>query len=215
MKDETISYDLIAKAQLFYAAMKYRNIQTPWMVTPTAIRATLPPTVRSIDSIFGSLVGSGEQGFIQMMLDGTLEPGRYQTTTPCFRDEAVIDEFTRPYFLKVELISYMPADPRADYEKLLNDAMSCFFQLSTAETFDAVHTTEGFDLFYRGVELGSYGIRQLGDHIWVYGTGLAEPRFSLALNRSEVEAETPSLPAIEDSSSDQIPLPFLSIPPVE
>jgi len=39
-------------------------------------------------------------------------------------------------------------------------------------------TAIGWDLNLYGQEIGSYGIRKLGGHHWVYGTGLAEPRFS-------------------------------------
>jgi hypothetical protein len=31
---------------------------------------------------------------------------------------------------------------------------------------------------YNGFELGSYGVRQYHDITWIYGTGIAEPRFS-------------------------------------
>jgi hypothetical protein len=34
-----------------------------------------------------------------------------------------------------------------------------------------------------GIELGSYGIRTVGNVSFAYGTGLAEPRFSYAINK--------------------------------
>lgn len=37
------------------------------------------------------------------------------------------------------------------------------------------------DIVFRGIELGSYGIREHKYLKWVYGTGLAEPRFSNVL----------------------------------
>jgi hypothetical protein len=42
-------------------------------------------------------------------------------------------------------------------------------------------TQEGSDLMYKGLELGSYGMRMTPDISIAYGTGLALPRFSLAL----------------------------------
>jgi hypothetical protein len=176
-----INYERIGKAQLFYKALGYANVETPWFVSQQACQATLPPDRKQILCTFGSLVGSGEQGFIQQMLDGTLEAGKYQTTTPCFRDEPEYNELTRQAFMKVELIWYMPDDPQAAYETVLNDALTCHFTVSHAELIDALQTDDGFDLMYNKIEIGSYGIRKMDKHIWVYGTGLAEPRFSLAL----------------------------------
>jgi hypothetical protein len=41
-------------------------------------------------------------------------------------------------------------------------------------------TNIGYDIVYRGMELGSYGIRedQFTNFKWIYGTGCAEPRLS-------------------------------------
>lgn len=39
-----------------------------------------------------------------------------------------------------------------------------------------------YDLEINNIEVGSYGIRQYKNLFWVYGTGLAEPRFSQAIN---------------------------------
>jgi hypothetical protein len=43
-----------------------------------------------------------------------------------------------------------------------------------------VKTEIGHDIELNGIEIGSYGWRQNQDIIWAYGTGLAEPRFSIA-----------------------------------
>lgn len=201
MIEDRISYERIGKAQLFYKALGYFNVDTPWMVSPQAIRATLPPTHISIDSVFGSLVGSGEQGFIQQMMSGELTPGKYQTTTPCFRDEKEYNDLTRKYFMKVELIWYMPEDVKTCYETVMNNALSCFFSISDQDTFEAMQTSEGFDIMLNGIEIGSYGVRQMGDHLWVFGTGLAEPRFSLAL----ASTRSPSVASVQASQSMETP----------
>ena len=184
MNQDVIDYSLIGQAQLYYKALGYTNIDTPWLVTPQAITATLPPNSMLVQSNFGCLVGSGEQGFIQMMIDGTLLPGKYQTSTPCFREEKEYNDFTRRSFFKTELIWYKPdTDLKTAYDAVLNNALSCFFEISNAETLNCVQTSEGFDICCNEVEIGSYGVRKWGDHIWVYGTGLAEPRFTLAVQR--------------------------------
>jgi len=184
MRTDTINYANISRAQAFYRALNYWNIDTPWMVSEPAIRATLPPGTTPFEVGTGQfLVGSGEQGFIQMMIDGTLVPGTYQTTTPCFRDEPVITELNRQTFLKVELISYMPVDLEAAYERMFNSALACFFEISDIETFEALKTEDGYDIMYDGIELGSYGVRKMDHHVWIYGTGIAEPRLSISTRR--------------------------------
>ena len=180
MPDDAISYRRIARAQEEYAAMGYRNIETPWMVSEEAIRVTLPPDCASFQSAGGSLVGSAEQGFIQMMLDGTLMPGRYQSTGPCFRDEKKLSDLTRRWFMKLELIHYMPAEE--DFSQVLRHAHYCMCMVAPhVRGLTLRRTPDGTDIEHCGIELGSYGVRRMGEHIWVYGTGLAEPRFSLAM----------------------------------
>ena len=203
-KIDLISYTRIGLAQAYYKALGYLNIETPWLVSPQAITATLPPDARLVQSNFGCLVGSGEQGFIQLMLDKKLEPGRYQTTTPCFRDEKEQTELTRPYFVKTELIWYMPSvEVRLAYETVLNNALNCFFEISDAEAFNAVQTNEGFDIVFNGIELGSYGVRKMEDHVWVFGTGLAEPRFSQVVQRHYGPNGYPQIDSSDDTSSGQ------------
>lgn len=45
-----------------------------------------------------------------------------------------------------------------------------------------VGTTDGYDITYKGIELGSYGMRKCEFLEWVYGTGCAEPRLSYCQN---------------------------------
>ena len=48
---------------------------------------------------------------------------------------------------------------------------------------DDERSDESYDIESNGIELGSYGIRQHENITWVYGTGLAEPRLSIAIKR--------------------------------
>lgn len=54
-----------------------------------------------------------------------------------------------------------------------------------------VETSAGWDVEVDGVEVGSYGHNELRDgdapFVWVYGTGLAEPRLSQAIARLKKE----------------------------
>lgn len=57
-----------------------------------------------------------------------------------------------------------------------------FFESELQTTIDLVETKEGFDLEYKGIELGSYGIRSCEYLTWIYATGCAEPRMSIVKN---------------------------------
>lgn len=186
---DRINYTRLGQAQTFYKGRGYTNVMTPWLVTPQAVRATLPISQSMIETVRGVLVTKGEQAFIQKMMEGQLEPGSYQTLTPCFQDAA---EHHSPYFygaddqhpysLQIELLVYKPDDARVAYEKMLNTVMECFFEISDVEVFDAIQTADGFDIAYNKIVLGSFGVRKMGDNLWVYGSGLIEPRFTLALH---------------------------------
>ena len=190
MKIDRIDYNRIAQAQAFYKGRGYQNIETPWMVTAQAVRRTLPLGKTMMETVRGVLVGSGEQGFIQSMMNGELEPGLYQTTTPCFQDASEHhDPFyygsddTHPWSQQIELICYNPeaSNLTKAYEKVLNDAIACCFEICDADSFNAVPTEDGYAIRYNEIILGTYGVRNMDNHTWIYGTGLIEPRFTLAL----------------------------------
>jgi seryl-tRNA synthetase len=174
-----INYARITHALDYYSAHGFVYKETPWVVSRKASEVTKPPDAENFSTLGGYLVASGEQGFIEQLLQG--EPlSRHVTVTPCFRNEPTIDDIHYHYFLKVELI-----DLNADKENLLRmlDTAQKFFEnyrhvsvLQTdtlGETFDIIDTETS-------IELGSYGIRRIdGVPPFIYGTGLAEPRFSV------------------------------------
>jgi hypothetical protein len=51
----------------------------------------------------------------------------------------------------------------------------------TSHAVDLVMTAEGYDLEIGGIEVGSYAARTADGMSWTCGTGLAEPRFSTAI----------------------------------
>lgn len=163
-----------------YSHLGYTKTCVPWMVSKEAIAATFNGTN---NAPFKDLhvVGSAEQSFIQLMLDGKLIPGAYSALTPCFRDEEVLDETHQNYFAKVELFSYLQDywDDRSILMSTITDAIQVMTEL-TKSNISVVKTDEGYDLELNGVEVGSYGIRKYKNFRWVYGTGLAEPRFTYA-----------------------------------
>ena len=119
------------------------------------------------------------------MLEGKLQYGKYVAASPCFRDEVKCDEIHFPYFFKVELISINSKSPEWDMDQCIDHAQD-FFTANCNDKIEIVKTKDGFDLNLNNIEIGSYGIRSYEGFQWVYGTGLAEPRFSQAKNEKSI-----------------------------
>lgn len=198
MKD--INYMLVAQAMALYQSRGFQPIEVPWMVPRNVARATHQGALVGVEvepyfdseghmaldaeSWYGAMIGSAEQGFVHMAECGQLKPGKYVSASPCFRVEREYEMgATQGQFFKVELIAIGP--DHADY------ALEMAEILAVAKTFMGVYahgleirnTEEGRDLFLNGLEVGSYGIRRYGEWGWAYGTGLALPRFSTALEK--------------------------------
>lgn len=174
----------LAEAQRFYERRGYRNVDVPWIVDPR-VDDELRPKDRNplVIPHSGHLPGSGEEGLVQLALDGWLRAGKYQTITPCWRLEPKFDETHLPYFLKLELIKIGDNDYRE-----LCDAAQEFMSLDVKVRSVASADGVGRDLEdLRGMELGSYGFRAAAGVVWSYGTGLAEPRYSMAQERDSRE----------------------------
>lgn len=194
-------YRHLIEAVHYYEKVGFKWLDVPWAVSKAAILITRPPHITEEPHHYNAggidffPVASAEQSFLQMQMDasnaGTPKTGSYVTMTPCFRNEAVLDELHQPYFMKVELISW-DRTTSEDLSKLIAGARLLF---EKTLWIDCVKNTdpdpigiEAYDLVtpHTGIELGSYGIREhpkVGR--WLYGTGLAEPRYSLALEREE------------------------------
>lgn len=175
-----LDFSVIAAAQKFYAGAGYEPKAVPWVIDESYVAETKPEGVNFYSTLGGVLVASAEQSFIQMMDAGWDVPGAYQATTPCFRDEEH-DETHLPYFLKTELFDNKTVTVTR-LEELIATALSFFNRYLPARvedmgdgTFDIVGSTSG-------VELGSYGIRERKSFRWVYGTGVAVPRFDYVRN---------------------------------
>ena len=178
----SIDWGRIGRAVHFYQQRGYLSAEVPWVVDPKFCAATYPHT-RTFTTEHGDLVGSAEQSFLALAAAGVLDMRKaYVGVSPCFRDNQPNDRFHNPYFLKVEL--YHP-EPR--YKTRLSacayDAAEFFRSEGAFPEFE--ETDEGWDINVGGIEVGSYGNREVYDHFWTYGTGLAEPRFSQALHLQE------------------------------
>lgn len=195
-----MDYDNIARSVDFYRSRGYHKVDAPWYVGMIAYYATRPEG--STDLVLMQIppggdepimcerpymVASGEQSFIQMMLDG-VHLQRAVCVTPCFRHEARVDRYHRRHFMKCELINAQDVD-EGHLIDMIHDA--CSFFESLRMTVRVVRTGDmSYDILekHSRSELGSYGIRELTvsgrpDRLrWIYGTGCAEPRTSTVIS---------------------------------
>jgi len=176
-----INWTRIAEAIEFYKQHGFEYIEVPWTVQPSTAMITLddPDYLDLITSNNECLVGSAEQGFLQLAREDRLPHVNYVACTPCFRVRDAQKNTPRthqPYFMKVELFSRCDNEHQAllASKEILNRAWK-FMERKP----ESIETDDGFDLVLNGVEVGSYGFKQYpGIGYWAYGTGLAEPRYS-------------------------------------
>jgi hypothetical protein len=177
---EVDSWVRLGQALRYYTSNGCKYVEVPWIVSPKTSAITKP--VHCQDYYHGSshvLVASAEQSFIELYPYCKDGGGIFVACTPCFRDEDYLDRTHQMYFHKVELFSTDPTQL-----EMVGWLAKNFFEntLGYRNKVDRLDTSDDtFDLMYRDIELGSYGIRTHEDKTWVYGTGLAEPRMTVAL----------------------------------
>jgi hypothetical protein len=190
-----IDYALISQAIGYYEQQGFQYIEVPWVVDDHAVNLTLPTGHTAMRCMDGPLVGSAEQSFFYMAREGRLPAGRYVAASPCFRDDKV-DAWHQRTFFKVELIDLVEQDmgwpgcfgADAMLEREMAEIALAFFQRfepsAIIERVPGPNVSDRghLDITLGGVELGSYGERASLGWSWTYGTGLAEPRFSMARN---------------------------------
>lgn len=187
-----IDWSRLARAVAFYTSRGYRYVEVPWLAPDDAVAITAPNRLWRMPAqcMGGTLIGSAEQGFLALSLDQTMGIGKFVSCSPCFRLAEDLDELHRTEFMKVELFRNDSTE-EADLFDLMADARAFFHTEIPSwlrSNLRTVTTLEGYDFDLGDIEIGSYGIRHdPANHLqWVYGTGVAEPRFSSAmqLNRS-------------------------------
>ncbi len=196
-----MDYGNIAKALEFYRTRGYIYMEdAPWMVDQPAYYATKPPEAqadvvkeREDGTARKYLVASGEQSFIQLMLEG--QPlKRAICVTPCYRVEKY-DALRRPAFMKAELINAHDVD-EGHLIHMVHEAASFFeqfFPVRIVKTSKNLLDEPTYDIIEKGtrIELGSYGIRRIKvgkqQLDWIYGTACAEPRLSTVIARHSRE----------------------------
>jgi hypothetical protein len=196
-----VNYGVIDRSIEYYKGRGFQRIEAPWLVTDGILDITKPADVaryvvqKEGGNVLGdgkrkSFVGSAEQSFVYLMTKGYLPTGLVQAVTPCIRNEP-FDETHVKYFVKNELIftgeELRTPHMQQVYVNRFVDWAHGFFvsQLkpNAHQHVKVVRTEIGQDIMYRDVEVGSYGARESAMFRWVYGTGVAEPRFSRIADR--------------------------------
>lgn len=180
-----ISYENIAKSVDYYDKCGFTQIETPWWVSEDTMMLTSPSDRASTDLLYKigknnkCLVASAEQGFLYLATKGHLAKGTYQSIGPCFRDEPWGPGRCN-YFMKNELI-IIDNTSETMLNFIIETAMAFFNTISDDPSHLHVLKTDiGVDIMYKEHEIGSYGIRHTPVLSYIYGTGIAEPRFSHA-----------------------------------
>lgn len=178
-----IDYRKIADSIEYFENSGFARIESPWTVTKKIAQITAPENASywSISEKNKVLVASGEQSFLYLYLKGFLPKGRFQSVTPCFRDE-LFDKIHTKYFIKNELIDTENVT-EDNLVAIINDAARFFANYTSTDNIEIVdNDSGGMDIEINGIEVGSYGIRSCEYLKWIYATGCAEPRLTYAVN---------------------------------
>ena len=193
---ETVDYNLLNKALKYFSKRGFKQVEVPWRVSKEAIEGTFNSR-ESFKSDDKFLIGSAEQGFLELYLQNKLTSNQLMSVSPCFRNE-LEDYFHQQEFMKLELICFL--DKLADLDFRFNDEYSNVkrlvisfiikkLKIKTSNIFilgtNESNSIYSEDILVNGIEYGSYGIRQFQDKYYIYGTGIALPRASKILKSIE------------------------------
>lgn len=189
-----IDYEMIGDAVNFYSAKGFARVESPWLVTKEIADITAPPGAstyivqKDTETKQKTFVASGEQSLLYIINKGFLPgDGKVQTVTPCMRNDP-FDETHTKYFMKLELMHYSTSDDLSSFanvDRMIDAALAyykCHVPQSDLKVVEVSGPSKTFDIVLDGVEIGSYGHRTCLFCNWIYGTGLAEPRFSRIVN---------------------------------
>lgn len=170
-----IDYAKIGAAQAYYSNLGYQECAVPWILSFEPYNATRPPNRKEFYCLDGYLNASGEQSFLELMIQG-IPLTKHYCVTPCFRDEPIIDATHHRSFMKLELIN---TDATLEnLQAMISDAVTFFSNYIPVVVIPTNSEQTAFDIVdkHNTIELGSYGIRTYQGHTWIYGTGIALPR---------------------------------------
>ncbi len=179
-----INYQIIQDSIKHYESREFKRIESPWTVTEAISNITKPKDANNwtIKEKKKVLVASGEQSFLYLYNKGFLPKGKFQTITPCFRDES-FDEMHTKYFIKNELIATYNVN-QYTVGLMVCAAIDFFSKYLPSKYIEHRRiSSDQYDIFYKDIELGSYGIRECDFLRWAYGTAVAEPRLTRTMKK--------------------------------
>lgn len=184
-----IDYKLLYKAVKYFGKNGFIQVEVPWRVSKEAINRTFDSNLafKSGDKF---LVGSAEQGLIELILNNQLNSSMIMSVSPCFRNEKE-DYYHQQEFIKLELMYLSNSEITNDYVnfKIFRQIVLGFLtkelrinasDIVIKETDDNI-SLYSEDILINGIEYGSYGIRRINEKYYIYGTGIALPRASKIL----------------------------------
>jgi seryl-tRNA synthetase len=176
VKPHPINWRNLLRGLMFYEELGYQYLELPWYAPTEIMHITYDGPYR-FKTELGDPIGSAEQAFLHVQFNQGLKPGKYVALTPCFRDEEETD-WNFKQFAKVEL--YITDD--VSQRNLMETIVTCqglLYGAVKAEMEVVKMPDDSYDIKCKGIELGSYGMREHNGHKWIYATGIAEPRTSM------------------------------------
>lgn len=180
----------IQRVLSYWKGKSYEQVALPWMAPEIAMGKTRPEDACTPEpqTHEGALVASAEQSFLWLESKNELNPGAvgHIGWTPCFRHEKKYDALHHHYFMKAELFVIVQDDPWGRLEEMMSNVSNSWRAIAILEgrvdLIPEMKSTgaDSFDLMVEGIELGSYGVRELLNDrgLYLYGTAIAEPRWS-------------------------------------
>lgn len=183
----SINYYTLLKAMEWYSD-EYGQTEVPWKVSKEAISYTFDKEDITNSTQDGKhLIGSAEQGFIELILQNTLPKGKWMSMSPCFRNDEE-DRWHQKEFIKLELFQNIHVNKNQLNQMIQKFVKFCIKfvneNLIVVKSTNDINSVTSYDVEINGIEVGSFGIREKNGMSWIYGTGIALPRFSEALKNS-------------------------------
>lgn len=177
--NSSINATLLYSAMAFFKGRGYQFITVPMLVDEDIVKLTLPPNRIPKFHADKCYVGSAEQSIYQLIKEGKDLPPKILAITPCQRDEETLDDLHQEIFLKIELAC---TDNTMSYHDIANDVMYFYSQFTDkAKIIDFTDFDNSCDIEINSIEVGSYGQREYMGRSINFGTGLALPRFTQAI----------------------------------
>ncbi len=179
-----INYEILLTALNHYKQEGFEYREVPWIISHPAYVATRPNNRPEFYTLGGYLVASGEQGYIQQLQEGVVL-GKHICVTPCYREEEILDEIHYRYFLKAELINTHVT--QENLHEMIRIAKDFFNNYTVVHVIQTDTQGNAYDIIdtSTGVELGSYGIRTIEGHRFIYGTAVAQPRLDVVIAKQK------------------------------